>query len=136
LVTQGLAPHEIAIFARTRRIGDDFAQALRAAGGAVQVLSEDGDADDAAAPGVVVGTMHRAKGLEFKAVLVVACDARRMPNAYVLEQLTDPVERDAATKRERRLLYVSLTRARDEVFVTWSGTPSPFVAELLERGAR
>jgi superfamily I DNA/RNA helicase len=33
--------------------------------------------------------------------------------------------------RERQLLYVSLTRARDEVFVGWTGTPSRFLEEVL-----
>jgi superfamily I DNA/RNA helicase len=131
LMGQGLAPSEVAIFTRTRRLGEGFARALRDAGIPVQLLAEEADAGDDTAPGVVIGTMHRAKGLEFKVVLVGGCNAQRVPNAYVLGQITDPAEREVAIERERRLLYVSLTRARDEVFVTWAGTPSPFVAELL-----
>jgi superfamily I DNA/RNA helicase len=135
LVGHGLAPGEVAIFTRTRRQGEGFAQALRTAGVPVQLLSEEGDDGDEQTRGVVVGTMHRAKGLEFKAVIVGGCDAQRLPNAYVLNQIVDPAEKAAAVERERRLLYVSLTRARDEACVTWSGTPTPFVADLLSEAS-
>ncbi|MCC6763158.1 MAG: DEAD/DEAH box helicase [Deltaproteobacteria bacterium] len=131
LIGQGLAPAEVATFTRARRQGEGFAQALRDAGLPVQLLSEEADDDDDETAGVVIGTMHRAKGLEFKAVIVGGCDAQRLPNAYVLGQIVDPAEKTAAVERERRLLYVSLTRARDEAFVTWAGTPSPFVADLV-----
>jgi superfamily I DNA/RNA helicase len=135
LLSEGLTPDEIAVFARTRRTGEDTGKALRAADIPVQLLSEDAEqSEDPIEPGVTIGTMHRAKGLEFKAVLVVGCDERKLPNAFALEQITDPTDREAAVAQERRLLYVSLTRARDEAFVTWSGTPSPFVAELLTSG--
>jgi len=130
MIGQGLAPAEIAIFTRTRRQGEGFAQALRAAGIPAQLLAEEADGGDEETPGVVVGTMHRAKGLEFKVVIVGGCDAQRLPNAHVLGQIVDPAEKAAAVDRERRLLYVSLTRARDEAFVTWAGTPTPFVADL------
>lgn len=131
LIGQGLAPSEVAIFTRTHRQGESFAVALRNAGVPVQLLSEEADDGADETPGVVIGTMHRAKGLEFKAVIVGGCDAQRLPNAYVLGQIVDPAEKAAAIDRERRLLYVSLTRARDEAWVTWAGTPSPFVADLL-----
>ncbi len=130
MIGQGLAPAEIAIFTRTKRQGEGFAHALRAAGLPTQLLAEEADGSDDDTPGVVVGTMHRAKGLEFKVVIVGGCDAQRLPNAHVLGQIVDPAEKAAAIERERRLLYVSLTRARDEAFVTWAGTPTPFVADL------
>ncbi len=135
LVTAGLALREIAVFARTRKLGEKLRDGLREDGLAAQFLTE-GDEDAAAGtePGVHVSTMHGAKGLEFKTAFVAACDERRLPNAYVLEQLDDPAERELALEQERSLLYVSMTRARDEVFVTWSGRPSPFLQELLAAG--
>ncbi len=133
LVDSGLAPREIAVFVRTRRLGEQIVDLLRAAEVPAQFLGEeDGEEEGSDEAGVTVSTMHGAKGLEFKAVIVASCDDRRLPNAFVLESLTDPEERKAAIEQERRLLYVSMTRARDEVFVTWSGTPSPFVQELLD----
>jgi hypothetical protein len=59
-------------------------------------------------PGVRVMTIHAAKGLEFRAVILAALDL--LPN---------PIERDEA--RDSRLFYVGLTRAIDELYVTWSG---------------
>lgn len=135
-VASGLALDEIAVFARTRKLCEQIRDGLRASGLASQLFG-DGDAgvgaaesDEPTETGVHVSTMHGAKGLEFKAVFVAACDERRMPNAYVLDQIEDPVEREAALAQERSLLYVSLTRARDEVFVSWSGKPSPFLSEI------
>lgn len=133
LVGSGLAPREIAVFARTRRLGEQIVDVLRAAEVPAHFLGEeDGEDEGSDEAGVTVSTMHGAKGLEFKAVIVASCDDRRLPNAFVLESITDPEERNAVIEQERRLLYVSMTRARDEVFVTWSGTPSRFVQELLD----
>jgi superfamily I DNA/RNA helicase len=36
-------------------------------------------------------------------------------------------------EQERRLLYVAMTRARDELAVSWSGEPSPFLSGLLSQ---
>lgn len=131
LVDGGLALREIAVFARTRKLGEKLRDGLREDGLAAQFLGEgDEDGAEGVEAGVHVSTMHGAKGLEFKAVFVAACDARRVPNAFVLEQFDDPAEREVALAQERSLLYVSMTRARDEVFVTWSGEPSPFLQDL------
>lgn len=45
-------------------------------------------------------------------------------------RVEEAVDRDAALAGERQLLYVAMTRARDELMVTWSGAPSPFLAAL------
>jgi hypothetical protein len=91
------------------------------------VLSADDDGDNSA---VRVGTMHRAKGLEFKAVLVAAATDKLLPYHLVLSQATDPLDRERGSDNERRLLYVALTRARDEARITWHRQPSPFLAVL------
>ena len=54
-------------------------------------------------------TMHRAKGLEAKAVIVVACEDEYIPGRATGTDIDD----------ERRLLYVSLTRAKQDLFVTF-----------------
>lgn len=133
VIDSGLAPREVALFARTRRIGEQLVELLRASAIPAQFLGEQDDGSaEAGEPGVTVSTMHGSKGLEFKAVLIASCDDQRLPNAFALQSITDPQEREAQIEQERRLLYVSMTRARDELFVTWSGTPSPFVQELLD----
>jgi DNA helicase-2/ATP-dependent DNA helicase PcrA len=67
-------------------------------------------------------TLHRAKGLEFDAVFLPRVEERELP----VRQAKTP----EAVAEERRLLYVGLTRARRHLFVTWSGKPSRFLAEL------
>ena len=72
--------------------------------------------------GVHLLTLHRAKGLEFDAVFLPRLEERELP----IRQARTP----DAVAEERRLLYVGLTRARRHLYVTWSGKPSRFLAEL------
>ncbi len=127
----GLAPEAIGIFARTSRAAVHAGDALSHIGIPWQRLSEK---DEPAAGSVQVGTMHRAKGLEFKAVLVVDCGDGSVPNRAVLRGMGDPQDREDAIARERRLLYVAMTRARDELTVSWTGQPSRFLVPLLDEG--
>ena len=73
--------------------------------------------------------MHRAKGLEFKVVFAYDCSEGVVPYMATLRRCKDPADYDAARAREQQLLYVTLTRARDEVFITWAGLPSPFLPD-------
>ncbi len=77
----------------------------------------------------VVMTMHRAKGTEFCRVLIFGVDEGLVPADYLLKELPE-AERTDAIKRERSLLYVAATRARDELVVTTGGKPSPFLHAL------
>lgn len=119
-LNEQLSPEEIALFVRTNRQLDDLEQRLRASGLATSRLGRK------LKPGLRLGTMHRAKGLEFKVVFVVDASARNLPLAAVL-RAEDPADRKSAEEAERRLFYVSLTRARDEAFITYVGEPSPFL---------
>jgi DNA helicase-2/ATP-dependent DNA helicase PcrA len=75
--------------------------------------------------GVHLLTLHRAKGLEFDAVFLPRLEEKELPS----RQARTPDEID----EERRLLYVGMTRAKRGLWLSWSGTPSRFLAEL---GAR
>jgi superfamily I DNA/RNA helicase len=90
-------------------------------------LNDDDPADEGH---VSLGTMHRAKGLEFKAVAIVGCDVGLLPLRSVLDSFTDPVERDLFVEQERNLLYVALTRAREQVIVTHASRPSALLDKL------
>lgn len=125
--SRGLAADDIAIFARTSKRAEEVQARLSAGGIAAAGLD-----DEHATPSAVqVGTMHRAKGLEFKAVLVVDAGAEALPSPGLLRAALDPQDRDNALARERQLLYVAMTRARDLLRVTWSGKPSPFLLPVL-----
>lgn len=75
-------------------------------------------------PGAPVAlTMHRAKGTEFARILVFGLSATSIPmglDAYDY----DAAEFEDAMLRERSLLYVAASRARDELVITYSGEPS------------
>jgi superfamily I DNA/RNA helicase len=73
----------------------------------------------------LVMTMHRAKGMEFSRVLLFGVDEGLVPADYMLRGLTD-ADRGDAMLRERSLLYVAATRARDELVIT-SVRPSPIL---------
>jgi hypothetical protein len=81
--------------------------------------------DETEPTGVRLSTMHSAKGLEFArlAVMGVNHDALPLPIA-VTPEAEDKTQHDFDVLRERCLLYVACTRARDELLVTGSGAPS------------
>jgi hypothetical protein len=127
-IGEGLRPKEIAIFGRTEAVLHDRAEpALNAAGLKGQLLNDD---DPGIEDRISLGTMHRAKGLEFKAVAIVGCDAATLPSRSILEGIPDVADQGLFVEQERNLFYVALTRAREQVLVTYSGRPSPFLAKL------
>ena len=80
------------------------------------------DRGGAAARGVHLLTLHRAKGLEFEAVFLPRLQERELPSRQARS--------DAEIAEERRLFYVGLTRAKRVLWVSWSGKRSRFVKEL------
>ena len=80
--------------------------------------------------GVTVETMHLAKGLEFRAVIVMACDENALPLADRVEAAQDERELDGIFETERQLLYVACTRARDRLFVTAQAPGSEYLADI------
>jgi len=126
-IDDGIAPTEIAIAVRARWLTSKIESALRAAGIDSVDLAKASDDDDA----VRVGTMHRVKGLEFRCMCVAGVSAKQVPAANAVT----PVEDDRQShqqdlERERCLLFVACTRAREQLLVTWHGEPSPFLTAL------
>ena len=79
---------------------------------------------------LAIGTMHFAKGLEFKAVAVMACDEGVIPSALRLADVSDEMELDEVYATERQLLYVAATRARDRLFVSGVAPASEFLVDM------
>lgn len=79
--------------------------------------------------------MHEAKGLEFKAVAVMACDHNVIPDMQMVDELGDDADIDIILDRERHLLYVACTRARDYLGVSGVKPISEFVKDLVPAGA-
>lgn len=74
-------------------------------------------------PGVHVMTMHSSKGMEFSHVVLARVSEGTMPGPIRNKSLTDE-DRDLLLRRERSLLYVAASRARDQLVVTTGAQPS------------
>lgn len=80
---------------------------------------------------ISIGTMHLAKGLEFKAVAVMACDDDVLPLQERIETVADETELDEVYETERHLFYVACTRARDKLIVTGVEPASEFFEDMV-----
>jgi superfamily I DNA/RNA helicase len=101
--------------------------AVEAAGLPVALLDDD---VKTARDRVSVGTMHLSKGLEFRAVAVMACDDEVLPLQARIEEVTDEGDLEEVYDTERHLLYVACTRARDHLLVTGVKPASEFLDDL------
>ncbi len=120
---------EICLVVRTTKmLKDDYQSLLKAEGIAHTVL---GQGKESGGSGVRLATLHRVKGLEFPVMIVAGVNAKVIPvrKSSVEGDLTAKSEHE---ERERSLLFVAATRARDGLIVTSWGTPSPFLAGLAE----
>ena len=124
---EGLLPREISVFVRSDAELNRALEAVETSGLPSSVLK--GDVQTSAGH-VSVGTMHLAKGLEFRAVAVMACDDDVVPSEERLEQIEDESDLEDAYNTERQLLYVACTRARDHLLVTGIAPGSEFLSDL------
>lgn len=102
-LADGIAALEVGIFVRTPDLVARARAALR--------TIEDADA-------ITTAPMHLAKGLEFRAVVVMACDQGLLPLDERVADAADEAELDEIYETERRLLYVACTRAREHLLLT------------------
>lgn len=126
-ISDGLKPHEIGVFVRS---GAELQRATTAVGMAnlpYKILDEH---LATVADRVSICTMHLAKGLEFRAVAVMACDDEIIPLQERIETVTDDSDLQEVYDTERHLLYVACTRARDFLLVTSGDVPSEFLDDL------
>jgi DNA helicase-2/ATP-dependent DNA helicase PcrA len=78
-------------------------------------------------------TLHAAKGLEFKLVLIAGVEEELLPHARSLAESGDM---DGALEEERRLFYVGMTRAEDRLVITHAGTRHFFGDQRWARPSR
>ena len=126
--TAGVLPHECGVFVRSSAQLDRAEAAVKEAGMSFKVL--DGNVDTVAGH-VSIGTMHLAKGLEFRAVAVMACDDEVVPLQERIETVGDDADLQEVYDTERQLLYVACTRARDNLLVTSVEPASEFLDDLV-----
>ena len=124
---EGVAPHEMGVFVRSDAELDRARAAVEEAKLQFKVL--DGKVETAVGY-LSVSTMHLAKGLEFRAVVVMACDDEIIPLQERIETVTDDSDLEEVYNTERHLLYVACTRARDHLLVTSVDPASEFLDDL------
>lgn len=124
---EGFKPHEIAVFVRSTAQIARAEAAVKAADAPYLVLNERLETKHGH---VSIATMHFAKGLEFRAVAVMACDDDVIPLQERIESVADESDLEDVYQTERHLLYVACTRARDHLLVTGAGTGSEFLTDL------
>jgi hypothetical protein len=124
---EGVMPHEMGLFVRSPAELDRARAAVEHAGLPFKVLDENVETTSGH---VSISTMHLAKGLEFRAVVVMACDDEVIPLQERIETVADDAELEEVYNTERHLLYVACTRARDQLLVTGVDPPSEFLDDL------
>jgi len=127
LTADGILAHEIGVFVRSAKQLERARDAVEKAGLPYSMLDEHME------PGrdkVVISTMHLAKGLEFRAVAVMACDDEVIPSQERLELVADDADLEAVYETERHLLYVACTRARDRLWVSGVDPASEFLEDF------
>lgn len=124
-VAQGIRPAEIGVCARFNVLLDKAYDRLAAAGVPVVRVRDNPGAD---VDGVRLATMHAMKGLEFRCVAVLGVTAGALPfGREVTPASVDALQHESDLLRERCLLFVACTRAREALAVSWSGAASPFL---------
>jgi hypothetical protein len=112
---EGIAAHEIGVFVRTPQIVARAQAAISGLAGANEMTT---------AP------MSLAKGLEFRAVVVMACDEGILPLDERVADAADEAELDDIYETERRLLYVACTRAREHLLLTGITPTSEYLSDF------
>lgn len=127
-VKSGVAPSEIAVAARFHASLDKIKGRLEQMGLTTVLLK---NAPGSHTEGIRLATMHAMKGLEFRCVAVVGVTHSTFPFApAVTAEDVDHLQHRTDMLTERCLLFVACTRAREDLYVSYSGRASHFVASM------
>ena len=124
---EGVLPHELGVFVRSDAELGRARAAVSKSGLPFKMLDEHVETTSGQ---VSIGTMHLAKGLEFRAVAAMACDDEIIPLQSRIESVADDSDLEEIYNTERHLLYVACTRARDHLLVTSVEPASEFLDDL------
>jgi hypothetical protein len=128
-LADGIELNAIGVTARSAALVREARTALEAAGIATVSLNGRGSTK-----AVLAGTMHAMKGLEFQAVAAIGVEQGLVPaSAAVTPETEDAAAHAQDLQRERCVLFVACTRARDHLYVSGTGEPSQFLPSSLER---
>ena len=117
----------MAVFVRSEEQLHRARQAVKASGLEYSVLDDKVRLEESK---VSICTMHLAKGLEFRAVVVMACDDEVVPLQSRIQDIADDADLQEVYNTERHLLYVACTRARHRLLITAVVPASEFLDDL------
>jgi hypothetical protein len=123
----GVLPHEFGVFVRSAGQLGRVQAAVKESGLPFKILDEHVETTSGH---VSICTMHLAKGLEFRAVAVMACDDEIIPLQERIQTVGDDSDLQEVYDTERHLLYVACTRARDHLLITSVEPASEFLDDL------
>jgi len=126
-ISAGMLLHEIGVFVRSEAQLPRAQLAVEKAKVPYCILD---DKVETVSGHVSISTMHLAKGLEFRAVCVIACDDNVVPLQERIEMAGDDAELEEVYNTERHLLYVACTRSRENLLITSGVSPSEFLDDL------
>ena len=124
-IDEGVVPSSIAVLARTNPARDTVK--ARLADRDLNVYSSDSGEPHSKLP--VTLTMHKSKGQEFSHVILFDVSEGTIPAHWMLKGLPEEEVADAKL-RERSLLYVAASRARDGLVIVWTGKPSELLGSV------
>ncbi|OQW38770.1 MAG: DNA helicase [Proteobacteria bacterium SG_bin4] len=127
LLIEGYEPHEIGVIVRSENELDRATAAVENVAMPYKILDSYIQLVHGSA---AICTMHLAKGLEFRAVVVMACDDEIIPSQERIESVADNADLEEVYDTERHLLYVACTRARDRLLITSGELPSEFLEDM------
>ena len=126
-IEEGINPNEIGVFVRSLNELPRATEALQLSKQPYQVLSE---GVEPSIGRITISTMHLAKGLEFRAVTIIACDDEIIPSQERIDAIGDTADLEEIYNTERHLLYVACTRARDKLLITSQEPASEFLDDI------
>ena len=129
-IERGLLPHELGVFVRSDAQLQLAESAVNSAGLTFKLLDEN---VETVSGYVSISTMHLAKGLEFRAVVIMACDDEVIPLQERIETVGDGADLQEIYDTERHLLYVACTRARDHLLLTAVNPSSEFLDDFAAK---
>jgi superfamily I DNA/RNA helicase len=118
-------PESICLLARKKDLLEVYKEYLEKNGILCRVLDKDDSEQNDGR--IRLATMHRVKGLEFTCVFILSANEGIIPRSSVIKGSSDPMLCAERLEREKALLFVAATRARDLLFVTSYGEPSRFL---------
>lgn len=129
-ISGGIPPSEIGLFVRSEAELERVKRVIQIAGEKAFKITEKFEENIDA---ISYGTMHLAKGLEFRSTAVIACDEDILPQTDRLQLVTDESDLAEIYDTERHLLYVACTRARENLLISGVSPGSEFLEDFIER---